>query len=278
LTDNDIVIDVAGRQWEVEFHPECGRWANRLSQDDAEALLAAVRVLRDHGPNLGRPLVDTVKASRHPNMKELRPGSTGRTEVRVLFAFDRKRAAILLLGGDSVARRRQERRLVRLVHEEHPDWRRTIRETPTSPRRNNKPTAKEETMSMKAWEKKVLAKPGAAARVAEIEDELRLAAGLVALREQAGLSQRDLAKRLGVSQPRVAAIERSKNVTVDLLDQYVAAVGGRLQLTVVKGNKKIELASSGSPASPKSAPGSAKRAPAKKARRPSPAKRVRKSA
>ena len=49
---------------------------------------------------LGRPLVDTITASRHSNMKELRPGSTGRTEIRVLFAFDRQRKAILLLGGD----------------------------------------------------------------------------------------------------------------------------------------------------------------------------------
>ena len=49
---------------------------------------------------LGRPLVDTVTSSRHANMKELRPGSTGRTEIRVLFAFDRQRKAILLLGGD----------------------------------------------------------------------------------------------------------------------------------------------------------------------------------
>lgn len=63
-------------------------------------MLAAIRVLRDAGPSLGRPLVDTVAGSRHPNMKELRPGSTGRTEVRVLFAFDRQRKAILLVGGD----------------------------------------------------------------------------------------------------------------------------------------------------------------------------------
>ena len=47
-----------------------------------------------------RPLVDTVKSSRHKNMKELRPGSTGRSEIRVLFAFDPKRRAILLVGGD----------------------------------------------------------------------------------------------------------------------------------------------------------------------------------
>jgi hypothetical protein len=86
--------------WSVEFHPGCEAWADQLEQTDGEALLAAIRVLRDVGPNLGRPLVDAIKASRHPNMKELRPGSTGRTEIRVLFAFDKERQAILLVGGD----------------------------------------------------------------------------------------------------------------------------------------------------------------------------------
>lgn len=96
-------------------------------------------------------------------------------------------------------------------------------------------------MSVKNWKKKVLDEPGAAERVAEIEDELRLAAGLTALREEAGLSQRELAKRIGVSQPRVAAIEQSKNITIDVLEQYVEAVGGRLEVTVVKGNRKTPL-------------------------------------
>jgi hypothetical protein len=91
---------VANRPWEVEFHPRCEAWANDLPQADAEALLAAIRVLRAEGPSLGRPLVDLIQGSRHANMKELRPGSTARTEVRVLFAFDRRRRAILLVGGD----------------------------------------------------------------------------------------------------------------------------------------------------------------------------------
>lgn len=86
--------------WEVEFHPACESWAKSLSQKDAEALLAAIRVLRAEGPSLGRPLVDSVKASRHKNMKELRPGPTGRSEIRVVFAFDLRRQAILLVGGD----------------------------------------------------------------------------------------------------------------------------------------------------------------------------------
>lgn len=98
-------------------------------------------------------------------------------------------------------------------------------------------------MSLKEWEKKVLAEPGAAERVSEIEDELRLAAGLTALREQAGLSQRDLAQRIGISQPRVAAIERSRNVTIDVLEQYVKALGGELEVTVKRGNKRIALVS-----------------------------------
>ncbi len=96
-------------------------------------------------------------------------------------------------------------------------------------------------MNMKSWEKKVLDSPGANKRVAEIEDELRLAAGLTALREREGLSQRDLAKRIGVSQPRVAAIEQSRNVTLDVLEQYVDALGGRLEINVIKGTRKVEL-------------------------------------
>jgi transcriptional regulator with XRE-family HTH domain len=98
-------------------------------------------------------------------------------------------------------------------------------------------------MSMKKFEERVLSRPGAHKRVAEIEDELRLAAGLTALREQAGLSQRDVAKLIGVSQPRVAAIEHSRNVTIEVLDQYVNAVGGTLEVNVVKGRNKIALVS-----------------------------------
>jgi transcriptional regulator with XRE-family HTH domain len=96
-------------------------------------------------------------------------------------------------------------------------------------------------MNMKRWERKVLKSPQAKERVSEIEGELRLAAGLTALREEAGLSQRELAERIGVSQPRIAAIERSRNVTLDVLEQYVAAIGGRLQISVLKGGRKRAL-------------------------------------
>lgn len=96
-------------------------------------------------------------------------------------------------------------------------------------------------MSLKKWEEKVLKSPGAAERVAEIEDELRLAVGLTALRENAGMSQRQLAARIGISQPRIAAIEKSRNVTLDVLQQYVEGVGGVLEIRVSKGTKKLPL-------------------------------------
>src|SRR6266545_5100906 len=96
-------------------------------------------------------------------------------------------------------------------------------------------------MSLKEWETRVLEAAGAGERVRDIEDELRLAAGLTALRERAGLSQRELAKRVGVSQPRIAAIERSRNVTIDVLEQYVGALGADLEVSVVQGGRRTSL-------------------------------------
>ena len=75
-------------------------WVASLDGRSRAALFAALEVLRDRGPQLGRPLVDVVAGSRHRNMKELRPGSSGRSELRVLFAFDPARQAILLVAGD----------------------------------------------------------------------------------------------------------------------------------------------------------------------------------
>ncbi len=75
-------------------------WLASLDDDSREQIVAAIELLEDRGPQLGRPIVDTVTSSRHRNMKELRPGSSGRSELRILFAFDPKRAAIMLIAGN----------------------------------------------------------------------------------------------------------------------------------------------------------------------------------
>ena len=55
-------------------------WILGLDQESYEQLIAALELLEERGPVLGRPLVDSVKGSRHKNMKELRPGRRGGTE------------------------------------------------------------------------------------------------------------------------------------------------------------------------------------------------------
>ena len=86
--------------WEVLIGDEVGHWLDALDSESYDLVIAALTVLREDGPKLGRPLVDTIKGSTVKNMKELRPGSKGRSEVRILFAFDPQRQAILLVAGD----------------------------------------------------------------------------------------------------------------------------------------------------------------------------------
>jgi hypothetical protein len=83
--------------WEILFHPEVERWANSLGEKEYEAVIASLDALAIAGPTLGRPFVDHIKRSRYPNMKELRPIGT---KLRILFAFDFERKAILLVGGN----------------------------------------------------------------------------------------------------------------------------------------------------------------------------------
>lgn len=86
--------------WVVEMHPEVRLWLIEQDGKTQSGFLQALQSLREKGPNLGRPLVDTVVESKFKNLKELRPGSSGASEIRALFAFDPRRKAIILVAGD----------------------------------------------------------------------------------------------------------------------------------------------------------------------------------
>jgi hypothetical protein len=89
--------------WSVKVTEEYAAWFTALIKNDlssATQVAQAVAALREEGPALGRPLVDRIAGSRLHHLKELRPGSPARSEIRVLFAFDPTRSALLLLGGD----------------------------------------------------------------------------------------------------------------------------------------------------------------------------------
>jgi hypothetical protein len=85
--------------WTVEFGDEFLPEFNELDEQVRTEILAHSRLLQQFGPQLGRPRVDTLKDSRHANMKGLRFDAAGGV-WRVAFAFDPKRKAILLVAGD----------------------------------------------------------------------------------------------------------------------------------------------------------------------------------
>ncbi|MDO0933973.1 type II toxin-antitoxin system RelE/ParE family toxin [Streptomyces sp. DG2A-72] len=90
-------------QWEVILVAEVAAWFEKLvatETDSADQVEDAVDALAVFGPALGRPLVDRIHGAEQHHLKELRPGSSGKSEIRILFAFDPVRRAVLLVAGD----------------------------------------------------------------------------------------------------------------------------------------------------------------------------------
>ena len=86
-------------EWEVEFHSAFEAEVLTFERDVRVALIAVSKLLADYGPQLSRPHADTLKGSKHANMKELRfEAADG--EWRAAFAFDPERNAIMLVAGD----------------------------------------------------------------------------------------------------------------------------------------------------------------------------------
>ena len=85
--------------WEVEFTDEFEEWWNSLSAKQQDDVALSVQHLIGFGPALGYPHSSRVVTSRFAQMRELRTQSGGRP-LRTLYAFNPRRTAILLLGGD----------------------------------------------------------------------------------------------------------------------------------------------------------------------------------
>ena len=85
--------------WEVEFSNEFGEWWDSLTAAEQKSVDFTVSLLQQVGPTLRMPHSSGVEMSRHARMRELRIQHEGRP-YRVLYAFDRRRTAMLLIGGD----------------------------------------------------------------------------------------------------------------------------------------------------------------------------------
>ena len=108
---------------EVEFTQEFEQWWNSLGAEEQDSANLSVRLLQEQGIHLKRPHADSVnRGSRFPNMRELRCQHKGRP-YRVLFAFDPRRVAMLLIGGDKSGKANWYEEFVPLadaIYERHP--------------------------------------------------------------------------------------------------------------------------------------------------------------
>lgn len=114
-------------EWEVEYTDEFEKWWNSLTEDEQVDVAAKVELLEKLGPALRRPHSDVISMSKHSNMKELRIQHAGRP-YRVLYAFDPRRCAILLIGGDKTGNDRWYEEFVPLADEIYEDHLGTLRE------------------------------------------------------------------------------------------------------------------------------------------------------
>jgi hypothetical protein len=90
-------------EWEILLTAEVESFLDGPYESDPashQLVNQAILILERNGPAEGRPLVDSITASQIANMKELRPPSSGRSEIRILLVFDPWRSAILLVAGD----------------------------------------------------------------------------------------------------------------------------------------------------------------------------------
>ena len=91
--------------FDVEYTDEFGFWWQRLSEGEQDDIVAITELLMEQGPALPFPYSSGVNGSRHDHMRELRVQSGG-LPIRVFYAFDPRRSAILLIGGDKTGNKR----------------------------------------------------------------------------------------------------------------------------------------------------------------------------
>lgn len=107
--------------WQVDLTDECRDWYLGLSESEQDSIAVVIGLLEARGTALPHPYSSGVESSRHTRMRELRIQHQGRP-YRILYAFDPRRAAILLIGGDKTANKRWYKEFVPVadrLYDEH---------------------------------------------------------------------------------------------------------------------------------------------------------------
>ena len=107
--------------WEVEYTEQFAEWWNGLSVREQRSVTSIVGKLVEQGVHLPRPYSSGIRGSRHSHMRELRVQSGGRP-IRVFYAFDPRRSAILLIGGDKTGDNRFYERYIPIADNLYDDY------------------------------------------------------------------------------------------------------------------------------------------------------------
>ena len=91
--------------WAIEFTDEFREWWDTLNEEEEDAITFSVKLLLNEGPSLTFPHSTDVRKSKHNAMRELRSQCKGHP-LRTFYAFDPRRTAILLIGGDKTGDKR----------------------------------------------------------------------------------------------------------------------------------------------------------------------------
>ena len=201
----------------VILEPEVSTWILGLPDDTYDRVEAAIDMLAQRGPGLGRPLVDSITGSRHQNMMELRVGT-----CRILFAFDPTATRSCWSLATNAASGAPG------THRPSP-W-------PTNVRRMARALERRHTMTgHTTWsdlreQRDTTPLRRSAAREA-LENQIA-AYRLVEVRKARGLTQQQVATIMGISQRRVSAIERGDLDRSELttLRTYIEALGGQIHI------------------------------------------------
>jgi DNA-binding XRE family transcriptional regulator len=224
---------VATVAWRLVVHPEVRTWLNEVRELDrlTAALIAHTLqyVLEGSGPDERPPLVGRLKGSRVRQLKELRPATGGHPEVRLLFTLDRDQPMALLVAGDRVT-----------------NWHRWHREAvPLAEARsaNGAGVAWRGYEAVAELAGELSLGGGDLAHAGDITDAYSWAWHLSQVRRDQDRTQGELAKAMGVTQPRVSEIERGDldRITLSTLRSYGRSLGGTVRVVADFGDRRYYL-------------------------------------
>jgi DNA-binding transcriptional regulator YiaG len=239
----------------VEYTDEFGKWWNSLSEAEQEEINAKVILLEERGPTLGRPHADRITTSRHSMMKELR-GKVAERFLRVLFAFDTQRTAVLLIGGDKPLIRNGTRNLCRsrMICSKSictNSIRRGLRNRNVRGKESGRNSGRDKKSKYGESDGHVMKKnfnalrekmsPESRSRSQALANKYRSEMALDELREAVGMTQTHLARILKVNQAAVSKMERRTDMYVSTLQDFVKAMGGELRITAKFADGTVEI-------------------------------------